>query len=754
MIEFYYAKSNPKETIEEHTEKLLDNLNLLKEIYPNIKNIDWDILYVICKYHDLGKINPKFQTKIGNYIEDNFKDMKEIPHNFLSPCFLPKKKIKKLLESKNYNEQEINKYLIIIYQSIYWHHEREEPENLINLFKDYKEEIQNLIKDYIFAIDKEKLKFNPSIGRFVSKPIENQIEDYGEDILYEYILHKGLLNKIDYSASAGLPIEISPEPLSDYVIKFLKKEYNSNLNDLQEYMKANENKNIVVIASTGYGKTEAGLLWIGKNKGYFTLPVKVSINSIYRRLLNKIKLKKEKVGLLHSDTLSELLKDASSYKFDEDYYNLTKNKSLPLTITTLDQIIKFIFKYNGYEYDLAHLSYSKIIIDEIQMYNSKMLAYLIIALKYIDKIGGKFSIITATFPPFIYDLMKNYNINIELSENMFLSNKKRHKIKVFKEDILNLKINKSKEKVLIIANTIKKSQEIYDLISKSEEYSEYNIELLHSRFINKDRKEKEDLIIKVGNKQKNGKYIFISTSIVEASLDIDFDILYTELLDLNSLFQRMGRCYRKRELKEGFNNVNIFIGNEKNSPSGTNIKEFIDREIFEYSKEEIFKYDNKYISEEDKQKMIKSIFNTEKLKETEYFKNIKNYLNYWNEIEKGSVEKKYINLREIDNCTIIPKTIYNKYSDIIEEKYSKITNLKKDYENKKRFIEINNLIEDIKKYSVNIPSYMIKSNNIKLNLVENIEINKYKKLYILNYDYSKEKGIGKYLGKVEEDNFI
>lgn len=752
MIEFYYAKSNPKETIEEHTKKLLYNLNLLRKIYPNIKNIDWDILYIICKYHDLGKINPKFQTKIGNFIKDNFKDMKEIPHNFLSPCFLPKKKIKELLENKKYDEIKIKKYLTIIYQSIYWHHEREVPENLTNLLKEYKEEIQNLIKNYTFKIDNEKLEFNPSIGRFVSKNIENQIEDYGEGILYEYILYKGLLNKIDYSASANLPIEISPEPLDDYVIKFLKNEYNSDLNDLQEYMKTNENKNIIVIASTGYGKTEAGLLWIGKNKGYFTLPVKVSINNIYVRLLNKINLEKEKVGLLHSDTLSELLRNKSS--LDEDYYNLTKNKSLPLTITTLDQIIKFIFKYNGYEYDLAHLSYSKIVIDEIQMYNSKMLSYLIIALKYIDKMGGKFSIITATFPPFIYDLIKDYNINIELCKKIFLSNKRRHKVKVFKEDILKLKINKSKEKVLIIANTIKKAQEIYDLINESKDYSEYNIELLHSRFINKDRKEKEDLIIEVGNKQKNGKYIFISTSIVEASLDIDFDILYTELLDLNSIFQRMGRCYRKRELKEDFNNVNIFVGNEKTSPSGTNIKEFIDREIFEFSKEEILKYDNKYVLEEDKQNMIKNIFNTEKLKETEYFKNIKMYLNYWSNIEKGSVDKKYINLREIDNYTIIPEKIYKKYEDIIEEKYNKIIILKKDYENKKRFIEINNLFEDIKKYSVNIPSYMIESDNIKLNLSNNIEINKYKKLYILNYEYNKEKGIGKFLEKKDEDNFI
>ncbi len=54
----YLAKSNPRETIVEHTEKLIYNYELLKTIYPNL-NIDWDILYLACLYHDLGKMNKK-----------------------------------------------------------------------------------------------------------------------------------------------------------------------------------------------------------------------------------------------------------------------------------------------------------------------------------------------------------------------------------------------------------------------------------------------------------------------------------------------------------------------------------------------------------------------------------------------------------------------------------------------------------------------------------------------------------------------
>ena len=73
-----------------------------------------------------------------------------------------------------------------------------------------------------------------------------------------------------------------------------------------------------------------------------------------------------------------------------------------------------------------------------------------------------------------------------------------------------------------------------------------NINLLHSRFIYNDRSAKEFKIKKFSeNRKENG--IWITTQIVEASLDIDFDYLYTEMSTLDSLFQRLGRCYRSRE---------------------------------------------------------------------------------------------------------------------------------------------------------------------------------------------------------------
>lgn len=49
----------------------------------------------------------------------------------------------------------------------------------------------------------------------------------------------------------------------------------------------------------------------------------------------------------------------------------------------------------------------------------------------------------------------------------------------------------------------------------------------------------------------------ITTQIVEASLDIDFDVLYTEMCTADSLLQRMGRCNRAG--KKSTDEPNIFI---------------------------------------------------------------------------------------------------------------------------------------------------------------------------------------------------
>ena len=73
----------------------------------------------------------------------------------------------------------------------------------------------------------------------------------------------------------------------------------------------------------------------------------------------------------------------------------------------IDQIFTFVFKYRGYERIYATLSYSKIIIDEIQGYSPEIVAIIIKLLIVLH--------ITNTLESFTFSFIKSISSNILFS---------------------------------------------------------------------------------------------------------------------------------------------------------------------------------------------------------------------------------------------------------------------------------------------------------------------------------------------------
>lgn len=157
-----------------------------------------------------------------------------------------------------------------------------------------------------------------------------------------------------------------------------------------------------MIASTGIGKTESALLWINNDKAFFTLPLRVSINAIYKRILEDMQYKD--IGLLHSTSYDFLFKE--EYKDSFEKYEISKQLSYPISLSTIDQLFTFPFKFKGYEKILATLAYSKVVIDEIQAYSPKIAAAILKGIEMIHKMGGKFMIMTATLPNILKNILK------------------------------------------------------------------------------------------------------------------------------------------------------------------------------------------------------------------------------------------------------------------------------------------------------------------------------------------------------------
>jgi CRISPR-associated endonuclease/helicase Cas3 len=96
----------------------------------------------------------------------------------------------------------------------------------------------------------------------------------------------------------------------------------------------------------------------------------------------------------------------------------------------------------------------------------------------------------------------------------------------------------------VILNTVSRAQEFYSLLA--EQFGESIVRLLHSRFLSVDRAAKEtelrDLLGAKGERPQ--KLIVVGTQVLEQSLDIDFDVMITDICPMDLLIQRLGRLHR------------------------------------------------------------------------------------------------------------------------------------------------------------------------------------------------------------------
>lgn len=734
-------KAKPNKSIIEHTNDLLDVLEILWNLGYIKEERIYELIQKACIYHDIGKINKEFQKRVKNK-GIKFDENKEVAHNVLSLYFI---------DESNFNNKE--DYLIVS-NAVVNHH-------------DYCDiglaiiEKSDIIENLLEGLDHKKVK----------KVIPAKIASISQDI--DAIKIKGYLHKCDYSASSGYTAEYEnnflEKSLENVLNKWKLDNQDASWNELQQYCIENKNENIIAIAQTGMGKTEAGLLWISDNKGFFILPIRTAINAIYDRTKKYISSYggnlEEQLGLLHSSSLEYLLLQSEDDKYDDkdeyidkkedkeiiEYEKIAKQLSLPINVSTIDQLFDFVYKYPAYELKLTTLSYSKIVIDEIQMYGPDLLAYLVYGLERIVEQGGKVAILTATLPPFVKELLSK-NIKFKIKEGGFTDNSKRHNLKILDKridsnDICNKyreneKLNKS-NKILVVCNSITQAQNLYEEISDI--LGNKNLHILHSKFIKGQRLSKESEIIEFGKTYKDNKSneldkqsgIWISTSIVEASLDIDFDYLFTELQDLNSLFQRLGRCNRKGKKYSSENNCYIYTQiDERSFINGD--RGYIDKDIFELSKEAISLWEGQ-ISEKEKIELINKYFTMDKIKNSNYITQYKHTYNFIKNLTPDTFKSDEVKLRNILSKDIIPSPIYHEYNGDIKELEEKLKDKSLNSpENKGEKIKLQN---KLKKYTVSvhpnhITNYYRALKNGLATRYDNVRVSDYEYIPVIECEYT------------------
>ncbi|MDA2275173.1 CRISPR-associated helicase Cas3' [Bacillus cereus] len=725
MEDFIYAKWDQQtgefETLQEHTGRVLKNLSLLKQSYGSLLSEEiWQLAQVAAQYHDAGKIYEGFQQFIKFNMglspltkQEIERKYPNVPHAFISLLCVP---FLELHYSKSTER--------IVKEAIAHHHVRNvmfDAQILNAVLPDLKGKIDRLEQELCCSVNQ-----NLDTTTIGWKPIKKKDKEY--PLL---VLVKGLLNRVDHAASAGELVEYHADKgVGTYVDDFLKKDGHKP-RDLQLYSYENRNKNIVAVAQTGMGKTEASLFWIDEAKGFITLPIRVSLNALYERITNGMRYVDEEgqaiAGLLHSGSVDFLQTLNNDYETNELIYEQSRLLSKKLTFSTIDQILKFPFLFRGYEKYLATMAYSKIVLDEIQGYSPKILAVLLKALEMIHQIGGKFMIMTATLPTVFMETMERRG-NIKVSDFVkeeFYNDLIRHHISIRKtmidEDLEHIREAGRNKRVLIIANTVKEAKRIYGLFNNE------NVRLLHTQFIQKDRAVLEEEIKKFAPNDKNREEqngIWIATQLVEASLDIDFDLLFTEISTLDSLFQRLGRCYRGRAYES--TEPNVFVYTEAQG-----IGFVYDEDIVHNGLKLLESFNGQKLHEKTKMELVETLYKTENLSKKyldEFYQALK-VLDKLPLNDMRNIEAQRL-LRDIDNYQVIPCSIYVENLELFKT-------FKQEKDSRQRKV----LRMQIEKLTTSISRKQVQRYGIE---TKAIDIPGLQYIHTLNckYDFDKEKRTG------------
>ena len=686
----YFAKSKPEVlTIVEHTLDVVEVVKALAQSYGNelsfLTSKDFELVEIAATYHDLGKYSETFQNMIRPSIDKKWrkKNLANYPHNYLSVCLLPFGELR-----KKYSKEEAE----IVALVVGYHHERDLNPNEEFILQIYEQHLKGVIP----SIKKEmplSFELTDKASRFAIRVIcnrENIVNQFEHHIWLKYVLIKGLLQRADHAASAKRKDEdVAPyveeavdSNVGEQTKAFLEKQF--SLRPLQTLTYENQDKNIVLIAQTGSGKTEAALLWIGHKKGFITLPMRVSLNAMYDRIQSEEGINFNSTGLLHSSSLDHLMsKSEETMSFEQSIIQTEHTRLLAkkLTLSTIDQLFKFPLLYRGFETELATLAYSKVVIDEIQAYDPHIVAILLRGLELIHQLGGQWMIMTATLPQIFLDelekkgllddksLVKTVLIPDDRDANPVMPRRHRMKLLDDKNEALEKIVQFAENsKILVVVNTVKEALAMYDRLKGLVEEEQLN--LLHSQFTKKDRLPKEEQIKEFAQLTNNEPGIWVTTQIVEASLDVDFDFLFTEAATPDALFQRFGRCNRKGLRFNGGtpDEPNVFIFSNLEEISG--LDTIYEKTIVQRGLEALSVFDGQLIGEPEKIDIVKRVFSKKQLEGTKYLKKFEKANQELNHIRAYDLSKEDAQniLRDIQSVSFVPgRENYEAVMDLIEQ---------------------------------------------------------------------------------------
>jgi CRISPR-associated endonuclease/helicase Cas3 len=396
----------------------------------------------------------------------------------------------------------------------------------------------------------------------------DSLDSEGSDARRPGILLRGLITSADHIASAHLhrlppPIRLSWQ---DVAVR-------CNLSPDQVYPHQRQSagqsaQSALLMAPTGSGKTEAALSWAlgdGRNppaRIFYALPYQSSMNAMYDRLRHTFG--DDVVGLQHGRATQALYArfregdewSATAARRAQWEKNLNLLHARPLKVLSPYQLLKALFQLRGFEAMLTDYAHAAFIFDEIHAYEPERLALITGLMRYLrEHFAARFFVMSATFPELIRD-----HLRIALGDTPLIratpdifDRFRRHRLHLRDGELTDpatiteiVEAVRNGKQVLVCANTVARAQMVRDLLTHAGLTDEHLI-LIHSRFTYGDRSRLEQAIGARcrSNSANRSPLALVATQVVEVSLDIDLDVLYSDPAPLEALLQRFGRVNRK-----------------------------------------------------------------------------------------------------------------------------------------------------------------------------------------------------------------
>jgi len=378
------------------------------------------------------------------------------------------------------------------------------------------------------------------------------------------ILLRGLMLQSDHLASAGS--DSLPAPLEDPAVLLSKLQHlSSNRFQLYSHQKAaaQVQGSAMLIAPTGSGKTEAALLWASAQhppRLFYTLPFQASMNAMYDHLNHLVPAR---VGLLHGRSSLALMQRLMDQAYTpQEAAQLARQLNdraalgyYPLCIFSPYQMLKAAFQLKGYETLLAEFTEAAFIFDEIHAYEPKRLGMIAATIEFLARYyGARFLIMSATLPHMLRSELKQRLNNPPLlrAEPELYRRFQRHCLHLLPGSLLdeeNLQricrsVQAENLRALVVCNTVQRAQQVWERLRSSLPQG-IPLFLLHSRFCMRDRLRHENAILQAaGLGSRRQPLVVVATQVVEVSLNLDLDVLYSDPAPLEALLQRFGRINR------------------------------------------------------------------------------------------------------------------------------------------------------------------------------------------------------------------